>query len=68
MSKSSLSIAPVFTYFNEVRTELKKVTWPSRSQTISMTWLVIGVSVVVALYLGLLDAAFQRLVEVIIHV
>ncbi len=68
MLKSSLSTTPFFTYFNEVRTELKKVTWPSRTQTISLTWLVIGVSVAVALYLGLLDALFERLVALIIHV
>jgi preprotein translocase subunit SecE len=56
----------ILNYFGEVRAELVKVTWPTREQTISMTWLVVGVSIVVALYLGLLDAVFQRLVESII--
>lgn len=56
----------ILNYFGEVRTELTKVTWPSREQTLNMTWLVIGVSVVVALYLGLLDGIFQRLVETVI--
>lgn len=56
----------ILNYFGEVRAELVKVTWPTREQTINMTWLVVGVSIAVALYLGLLDAAFQRLVESII--
>jgi preprotein translocase subunit SecE len=56
----------ILNYFGEVKVELQKVTWPSREQTINLTWLVIGVSAAVALYLGVLDAAFQRLVEVII--
>lgn len=68
MSKSPSPTVPFLTYFNEVRSELKKVTWPSRQQTISLTWLVISVSAVVALYLGLLDALFERLVALIIHV
>ncbi|HCC84539.1 MAG TPA: preprotein translocase subunit SecE [Candidatus Pacebacteria bacterium] len=50
-------------YFGEVKAELAKVTWPTQNQTMALTWLVIGVSLVVALYLGLLDALFQRLVE-----
>lgn len=58
----------ILNYFGEVRAELAKVTWPSREQTLNMTWLVMGVSMVVALYLGLLDAIFQRLVETIIGV
>ena len=56
----------ILNYFGEVRAELAKVTWPTREQTINMTWLVVGVSVVVALYMGLLDAAFAWLVESII--
>ena len=56
----------ILNYFGEVRAELAKVTWPTREQTINMTWLVVGVSVAVSIYLGVLDAAFQRLVESII--
>jgi preprotein translocase subunit SecE len=56
----------ILNYFGEVRAELVKVTWPTREQTLNMTWLVVGVSIVVALYLGILDAVFQRLVESII--
>lgn len=58
----------ILNYFSEVRAELLKVTWPSREQTTNMTWLVMGVSVVVAIYLGVLDTIFQRFVEIIIGI
>ena len=49
-------------YMQEVTTELKKVSWPSREKTINLTLLVLGVSVVVAVYIGGLDFVFQKLV------
>jgi preprotein translocase subunit SecE len=48
-------------FFKEVRIELKKVTWPTRQETIRYTLLVIGVSAGVALFLGGLDYLFQFL-------
>ena len=46
-------------FLTEVRVELKKVTWPTRQETISYTWAVIGISLGVALFLGLADLVFQ---------
>ena len=51
----------VVRYFQEVRDELKKVTWPDRQQTIQKTSLVIIVSVIVGVYIGALDFIFTRL-------
>ncbi len=56
----------VTTYINEVIREIKKVTWPSKKQTQNMTLLVIGVSLAVGLYIGLLDTIFQKLMANII--
>lgn len=53
-------------YFNEVIQELKKVTWPSKQQTIDMTILVLVVSVIIAIYLSGLDYIFKQLVGSII--
>jgi preprotein translocase subunit SecE len=53
-------------YFLEVISELKKVTWPTKKQTIDKTLIVIGVSVAVAIYLGGLDYLFQRIMELLI--
>ena len=42
-------------YFKESYEELKKVSWPTRKDTVRDTLVVIGVSLAVALFLGLLD-------------
>ncbi|MDA1079691.1 MAG: preprotein translocase subunit SecE [bacterium] len=49
-------------YLQEVVREIKQVTWPTRQQTIDKTMLVIAVSVIVSLYLGLLDTLLQRFI------
>lgn len=48
-------------YLNEVSEEVKKVTWPSRQQTMDMTVLVVGVSLLIGVYIGALDFLFQEL-------
>lgn len=45
----------IVTFLKEVRLEMKKVNWPTRQETIKYTLIVIGASVVVALFLGGLD-------------
>jgi len=45
-------------FFKEVLVELKKVTWPTRQETIKLTVVVIAISVLVGLFIGGLDALF----------
>jgi preprotein translocase subunit SecE len=45
----------VVVFVGEVKAELLKVAWPSRSETISSTWVVIGAVVVVALWIFVVD-------------
>ncbi len=63
MLNSLLSKLALSKYINETVTELKKVSWPSREDTIQMTVLVIGVSAIVAGYLGGLDYVFTQLMK-----
>jgi len=42
-------------FLGEVKAELLKVAWPSRNETISSTWVVIGAVVVVALWIFVID-------------
>ncbi len=50
-------------YLSESWAELKKVAWPSRETVIRLTLLVIAVSVVVGVYIFVLDSIFNTLVE-----
>jgi preprotein translocase subunit SecE len=53
-------------YFKEVRSEMKHVSWPSRRQAAVYTAVVVGVSLGVAVYLGLLDYLFTAVIQKII--
>lgn len=54
------------TFFKEVKTELSKVAWPSREIVVKLTLVVIGVSAVVAAYLGGLDYVFAKAIELLL--
>ncbi|TSC78383.1 MAG: Protein translocase subunit SecE [Parcubacteria group bacterium Gr01-1014_33] len=49
----------IITYLKESKLELKKVTWPTREETIRYTVTVIVISGVVAIFLGGLDYLLQ---------
>lgn len=53
-------------FLGEVKDELKKVVWPSRSEVIRLTSIVIIVSIGVGLFLGLADYIFTGLLGVIV--
>lgn len=48
-------------YIKETRVELSHTKWPTKSQTINFTLLVMGLSVAVAMFLGAFDALFVYL-------
>lgn len=51
------------TFLKETYEELKKVVWPSRSDVIRLTGIVIFISFVVGLYIGGLDYIFTAILE-----
>ena len=50
-------------YLRETVREIKKVSWPSKEATTQMTVLVLAVSVVIGVYIGLIDYIFQSVVS-----
>ena len=53
----------IITFLKEVKLEMKKVNWPTREETIKYTLIIIGASIVVAIYLGGLDVLFTFLIK-----
>jgi len=53
-------------YIKETRSEMSHVTWPTRSQAINYALLVVGISIVVAAFLGLCDYVFSRILTLFI--
>ncbi len=53
-------------YIKESVIELKKVTWPTKKETYRYTFMVIGLSLLVAIFLGALDFVFNLGLETLI--
>ncbi len=53
-------------YLKEVRLEMKKINWPTKKETLKYTLLVIGVSLTIAVFLGLFDFLFTLILNKII--
>jgi len=53
-------------YIKDSKSELKKVVWPTKKQAWRHTWLVIGFSLALAAFLGLIDFGLNRLLELAI--
>ena len=54
-------------FFTEVKSELTKVTWPTKDQVIRLTTVVIIISLVVGLFIGGLDFIFTKAVELVVQ-
>src|SRR4051794_17852715 len=50
----------IIQFLSEVRSELRKVVWPTRREATNLTALVVGISVFVGFLLGLVDFAFTE--------
>jgi preprotein translocase subunit SecE len=50
-------------FLSEVSAELRKVSWPTRTQLAQSTAVVLVVVAIVSVYLSVLDTVFQRLVD-----
>ena len=60
-------IKPI-TFLKEVRSELKRVTWPTKNEAIRLTSMVIAVSIVVGIYIGALDYLFTKIMELLLKI
>lgn len=49
----------------DVVDELKKVSWPTRAETVKLTAIVIGVSLIIGLYVGIIDVLLAKGLEYI---
>ncbi|OLB20755.1 MAG: preprotein translocase subunit SecE [Nitrospirae bacterium 13_2_20CM_2_63_8] len=54
--------AALVEFFNDVRSELKKISYPSRSETIGSTTVVIVLVLIVSLFLRLADILISLLI------
>jgi len=53
-------------FLREVKIELKKVTWPSRKETLASTGVVIVIVVIISAFLGLVDMGLSSLIRFVL--
>jgi len=58
-------MARLRTNIDNILSELRKVTWPSREETRNLTIVVIGISVTLGLFLGGIDLLFSSIYRAI---
>ena len=52
-------------FATEVVEELKRVTWPTKKETVRLTLVVVGISLIIGLYVGIIDIFLAKCLELI---
>lgn len=60
------TIAPEI--FDNIIQEVKKVEWPTRKEALHLTLVVVILSLIIGIYVGVLDVAFAKLFETILRI
>lgn len=55
-------------FFADVLEELKKVTWPTKQETLRLTITVFVISLIVAVYLGIIDVFLAKIIALLTKV
>ena len=58
-------LAKPINFFNEVRSELGKVAWSTRKELLASTILVITVTVILTVFIGIVDLGLSRFLSVV---
>jgi len=53
-------------FLDDVRSELHRVTWPSRKETFSTSWVVVFIIIVIAFYLGFCDVILAKIMRTLL--
>ena len=65
--KGTKSNNAIIRYFQETGDELRKVSWPTREQTIRLSVIVLATTAISALALGFLDEVFRFLSSLLVN-
>jgi preprotein translocase subunit SecE len=57
----------VVRFLRETRSEVRKVIWPTRREALNMTAIVLGVTILMAAGLGVVDWLFSKLFALVVR-
>jgi preprotein translocase subunit SecE len=66
MDKIKLITERIIRFLKEAKSELKKVTWPTRKQTLASTSVVIIVVIIVSIFLGIVDFGLAKVIRLVL--
>jgi preprotein translocase subunit SecE len=66
IAKPALENVGPIQFIRQSAEELKKVTWPTRKETVKLTLVVLVVSTLVGAYIGGLDFLYTKFIELIV--
>jgi preprotein translocase subunit SecE len=64
--RQELSVQKVMMFFESVKLELSKVTWPTRKETMATTAVVVVIVLLISIYLGTCDIVLAKLMRLIL--
>ncbi|HPD61476.1 MAG TPA: preprotein translocase subunit SecE [Thermodesulfobacteriota bacterium] len=56
----------IIQFFHEVKSELKKVNWPTRKETFASTSVVLVIVLIIAVFLFIVDQGLSFLIRIIL--
>ncbi|SKA75950.1 preprotein translocase subunit SecE [Desulfobaculum bizertense] len=65
-SGSANKLSQLKEFFDQSKVEMKKVTWPTRKETMATSAAVIVLALVMAIFLGLVDTGLTKAIEAIL--
>lgn len=63
---SKSGIGKLFSFISDVRSEIDKVTWPSRKEVLITTIIVFVIALLASLFFALVDTAWYKIIHTII--
>ena len=63
----AIDVKKIVQFLKEVKVELKRVTWPSRKETIAGTAVVLVIVFITALFLGVVDFGLSKLMKLVLR-
>ncbi|OGP53979.1 MAG: preprotein translocase subunit SecE [Deltaproteobacteria bacterium RBG_13_52_11] len=62
----AVKVQKIFQFLKEVRFELKRVTWPTRKETLAGTAVVLIIVFIAAFFLGIVDIGLSELIRMVL--
>ena len=65
-NKNTAKKSKAMKFFRETKSEIKKVSWPSKTQLIHNTAVILAFVVIMTIILSVFDIAFEKLLSLIV--